>query len=313
VWPRTHRQGVRLGATSALRTLGMLLLAFPACGTERHVACAAGIDEQSRVRAVSILRLGLTDSDFWQSIHAAEGLTSAGYGQEVRQHLELRLADESDDRRRVGIARELVRAGDVSKVSVLTEIVRREDPYSHVLVIESLFKVGQIGDRQAIAKAYETTSSVNLRLMAAGALARLGDAESLAAIRQACSAEDTSSVRLAAWLLGQVGTADDVTLLRSRLGVVADDRTRSYLNHAMAALGDSSSQDALVDDLTADDPAIRARAATAVRCPIVDSLAPRLVEMLDDPFADAQYAAATAIAVCGRGHSEYLACSVPPC
>ena len=52
------------------------------------------LDDSTRDRAVEVLRSGLAQEDpemFWVSIHAAEGLTLGGYGDEVIAYLEPKL------------------------------------------------------------------------------------------------------------------------------------------------------------------------------------------------------------------------------
>lgn len=128
-----------------------------------------------REKSLAILRAGLQatgEADFWPAMHAAEGLTAAGHGREVRSVLEPRLATENDARRRCGLARELVRAGDLAKVGDLTAVLASADPYGHVHAAESLFKVG---DAAAMERAFMQQDNIKLHLMAAAALDRRGD------------------------------------------------------------------------------------------------------------------------------------------
>ena len=109
--------------------------------------------EAIREQALAILRAGLQardEANFWPAMHAAEGLTLAGHGCEVRKALEPWLATETDARRRCGLARELIRAGDLSKVGDLARILTSPDSYGHIHAAESLFKVGEVGDAAAI-------------------------------------------------------------------------------------------------------------------------------------------------------------------
>ncbi|MCH7687666.1 MAG: SPASM domain-containing protein [Planctomycetes bacterium] len=80
-------------------------------------------------RCLQILRDGMRSDEFWPSIHAAEGLTLAGYGGEVRKHLQPKLKTETDDQKRCGLARELVRAGDKAPVAIMLDILAKDDPY----------------------------------------------------------------------------------------------------------------------------------------------------------------------------------------
>ncbi len=161
-------------------------------------------DAVTEARAIETLRQGLEDEDFWPSIHAAEGLILAGYGDEVRPRLEERLRDETDDQRRTGLARELVRAGDSSKIQILADLLAGEDDYAHVHAAEGLFKIAEIGDHDVMLRAFASDENVSLHLMAAGALARQGHPDALEAIRATYTTGDGNEMRIAAWLLGRV-------------------------------------------------------------------------------------------------------------
>ena len=105
---------------------------------------------------------GLGSKEFWPGMHAAEALSLAGYGNEVRAAITPKLPSEPDDQRRCGLARELVRAGDLAFTRVLLDVLARPDPYGHVHACESLFKVWQVGDgvllRRALAGAEKPRS-----------------------------------------------------------------------------------------------------------------------------------------------------------
>src|SRR5690606_22408226 len=77
------------------------------------------LEEATHARCLKVLREGLASDDFWPSIHAAEGLTLGGYGDEVIAALTPKLASETDDQRRCGLARELVRAGQRLQTRVM--------------------------------------------------------------------------------------------------------------------------------------------------------------------------------------------------
>ncbi len=74
-------------------------------------------------------------------MHAAEGLTLGGRGDEVIEFLRSRLATETDDQRRCGLARELARAGDTSGVPTMLAVLEGANDYGHVHAAESLFKI----------------------------------------------------------------------------------------------------------------------------------------------------------------------------
>lgn len=253
-----------------------------------------------RERAVAVLRVGLsgTGADaFWPAMHAAEGLTLAGFPAEVRAALEPRLATEDDPRHRCGLARELVRAGDRDRVAILAGILAGDDPRGHVHAAESLFKVGEVGDAAALQRAAGQRHDIKLRLMASAALARRGDAAGLATIRAALRGDDPDGIMLAGWILGQIGDATDIEPLRAGLPAAATPLTRAYLQHALAMRGDAAGLEALGRNLTAADDAIRAAAANAAGEARAAALATELVKRLDDPALDVRIRAAHAILV----------------
>ena len=196
-----------LSVTRVGLVLAMLLATgVPVTASDRPAA-QIKIDNAVERRCLKILRDGMRSEqsdEFWPSIHAAEGLILAGYGDEVRSPLEARLREETDDQRRCGIARELVRAGDSSKIQILADLLAGEDDYAHVHAAEGLFKIAEIGDHDVMLRAFASDENVSLHLMAAGALARQGHPDALEAIRATYTTGDGNEMRIAAWLLGRV-------------------------------------------------------------------------------------------------------------
>jgi sialidase-1 len=111
----------------------------------------AGAQEQQTIpleaalkdRCISILRAGLASDEFWPAMHAAEALSLAGERAEVLTALANRKAD--DDQQACGLAREAVRAGDRSQISVLLDILTKVGSNGHTHAAESLFKVCEVG------------------------------------------------------------------------------------------------------------------------------------------------------------------------
>src|SRR5690606_18290466 len=137
------------------------------------------LDEATLGRCVEVLREGLAAEDFWPSIHAAEALTLGGYGEEVVAALAPKLPSETDDQRRCGLARELVRAGQRLQAQVMLEILAGDDPHGHVHAAESLYKVQEIGDGQAMRTRFLQSDDLRLRTMAAGALGQCGNPQAM--------------------------------------------------------------------------------------------------------------------------------------
>jgi sialidase-1 len=238
----------------------------------------------------------MRSDDFWPSIHAAEGLTLAGYGGEVIEYLTPHMADETDDQHLCGIARELVRAGDTSRVEILTSILRGRDTYAHTHAAESLYKLGLIGDEDAM-RAAAQSGEVTRELMAAGALARTGDEAALGWIRNTYETGGVDAVRIGAWLLGRIGDQSDIARLRTRIEDTPPGIVRAYIHHSLAALGDPTGLDSLVANLSSNDAAIRTYAATFAGDSGRKEIAVKLLPLLDDVNADTRYRAAQSILI----------------
>jgi len=261
-------------------------------------AQSATLSAVQRQHCLEILRSGLAGPEFWPAMHAAEGLTAAGHGQEVLRALTPRLRKETDDQRRCGLARELVRAGDVGKSAVLLEILGGTDPHGHVHAAESLFKVGWQGEGRAVTEAFQREGKLRLQLMAAGALAKRGDAAALGLLRRTLQLEsDAKLIAQAAWVLGRVGAAADRVRVRQRIPDAPDARTRAVLEHSLAALGDAAGRQALLRNLESDDGRVRTAAAIFAADAKLKSAAPALIRLLDDENGDTRIRAAHSLLV----------------
>ncbi len=275
--------------------LPLFLLAFLFPGASQAADPIMNLSPEIKTRALEILREGIRSAEpenFWVAMHAAEGLTLGGYGEEVIPLLEPKLATEKDGQRLCGLARELVRAGKKEHVAVLTEVLRREDSYGHTHAAESLYKVLEVGDEEVMRDRFKNGDSLKLRLMAAAALARQGDTEALAFIRESRDGEDPEGLQIAAWILGIIGDKSDIEPLRKRLAVAPTPVIHGYVVNALAVLGDPEGLQLLTRDLEDEDPMIRTYAATFAGDAKATSTQAKLEAMLDDPFADARVRAA---------------------
>lgn len=252
-------------------------------------------DEALRQRCLRILREGLQSDEFWPAMHAAEALTLAGLGGEVRSALEPRLAGETDDQRRCGLARELVRAGDRSHVDQMLKILESENPRGHVHAAESLYKVFEIGDGRALRAAMRQTENVPLRLMAAGALGRSGNPAAMRLLRDALRSDQADTMRISAWLLGSIGDKSDLIPLRANVERAEDPLVRAYQQHALAVLGDAQGQQALLRNLESPDAAIRTYAANFAGDARLTEARQPLIRLLDDTNLDIRLRAAQSL------------------
>lgn len=255
------------------------------------------LSDELQARCLKTLRDGLNSDEFWPSIHAAEALTLAGRGDEVRKYLEPKLPLEKDDQRRCGLARELVRAGDRDQAQVMLDILAGEDPYGHVHAAESLYKVDEIGDGKDMKRAAKQTDNIKLHLMANAALARGGNKKALARLRTRLSDADPETQKLTAWILGRIGDVTDIPQLRKNIETAPDALSRAYVEHSLAALGDAAGLRALVANLQADDPAIRTYAATFAGDAKAISVGPALIPLLDHENIDVRVRAAQSLLV----------------
>jgi len=258
------------------------------------------LTSEVRARCVEVLTQGLHSDEFWPSIHAAEGLTLGGYGDVVRKHLTPKLAPQLDDQQRCGVSRELIRAGDRQKRGIMLKILSGKDDFGHVHSAESLYKVEEIGDGVAMRRAFEQTRNLRLRIMAAAALGRCGNPAAMAFIRSILDHDDPEIYKLGAWVLGRIGSASDISLLKKHRSKCPDELTRAYFDNSLAALGDEAGLAALAKGLTNDDSAVRTYAATFAGDARAVKVADALTKMLDDPYADARYRAAQSLLFLSR-------------
>jgi sialidase-1 len=268
------------------------------------LACGAQASEPAvREKAAAVLLVGLAatnSADFWAAMHAAEGLTAAGRAADVRAAIEPRLTAEDDPLHRCGLARELVRAGDLSKVTTLAGILADGNYHGRLIAAESLFKVREIGNAAAMDRAFADRGNIKLHLMAAAALARRGAKEPLAAIRAGLGGSDPDGIWLAGWILGQIGDESDIEPLRAALPRSGTPLNRAHLEHALAVRGDPAGLEALVKNLDSNDSAIRTAAANMAGEARAAATKVKLVQLLEDPVLDARIRAAHSLLILDR-------------
>ena len=277
---------------TAFFVLAFVSLLYPSRAERKMMLESEVVNE-----CLEILWEGLKSDDFWPSMHAAEALTIEGFGNEVLVFLRPKLANENDDQRRCGLAREMVRAGDVLKSAVMLEILKSDDPHGHVHAAESLYKVGWVGSPEPLRSAFNETEDIRLKIMAAAALAKhMEDGEAYRFLRKHLADEsDPDLFRLTAWVLGRIGDESDILLIRLRLGDTDDPVHRAFLEHALAALGDSDGNEALLGNLKSEDPAICTYAAVfAGELSEVDAYTD-LESLLNSEILDVRIRAAQAI------------------
>jgi sialidase-1 len=261
------------------------------------------LSPELRRRCLDVLRKALRSGEFWPSMHAAEALTQAGQQAEVRTALKDRLDSERDDLKRCGLARELVRAGERSKATILLDILAKPDVNARVHAAESLYKVAEIGDGKLLRKALARDDSASLQLMAAAALARSGDRAALAVIRKRLAGSGSEEQMIAAYVLMRLGDKSDIAQLRRNARQEKQPLAQSFAYNALACLGDPAGQEAMAHNLEAKDAAVRAYAAEAAGLSHAVALADKLTKLLDDQAVDVRVRAAQALLALSREKS----------
>jgi sialidase-1 len=247
------------------------------------------------MRCLEVLRQGLKSDEFWPAMHAAEALTQTGHRDEVRAALKDRLKSEPDARKRCGLARELVRAGDRAPLAVLLEILGQPDLDAEVYAAECLYKLAEVGDGKLLRKAMARDDKVSLQIMAAAALARSGDSQALALLRRRLAGPDAEGRMGVAYVLARLGDKSDVPQLLENARRERDPLRRSVAFHALACLGNESGREALVRDLEASDPTIRTYSAESAGVIRATDLKDKLTRLLDDKVLDVRIRAAQAL------------------
>lgn len=273
----TNTRGKSLGAESALPTIE--------------------VDAGLRQRCVSILRQVMAGDEFWPAMHAAEALTLAGFGAEVVQTLEPRLATESDAQKGCGLAREIVRAGKRAPLNRLWTTLADTRSNGRVHAAESLYKIAELQDGPLMRSAMRQTEDPRLELMAAAALARAGSHEGYERLRRSLSSDDRELRKIGAWVLGLLGDADDLPQLRQLLAEETDPLARAYYVNALACLGDGPSIAALGRNLSSPDASIRIYSAEFCGYARVVTERQALVRLLDDAHVDVRARAAQSLLV----------------
>jgi sialidase-1 len=282
----------------------LFLVSIALTGSSNAASPRLQLSNQQRERCLKVLRAGLHGKEFWPSIHAAEALTLAGQGAEVRRFLEPKLKTETDDQHRCGLARELVRAGDVFRDRIMLDILAGKKTYGHVHAAESLFKVGRIGDGHWMRKRFAETKNDRLKIMAAAALGKCGNPRAMAYLRKTLGHTDMETARIAAWVLARIGDKTDIPRLNRNRKRAMDDLTRAYFDNALALLGDDAGRKRLLTNLNHKDAAVRTYSAVFAGEAGMQSAAKRLQELLADSNVDVRIRAAQALIVLSKPASQ---------
>lgn len=260
------------------------------------------LSPELRERCLSVLRAGLAGDEFWPAMHAAEALTLAGHGDEVVAALVVRLPDETDDQRRCGLVREMVRTGDRRHLDMLFAILANETSNGRIHAAESLYKIGELGDGRLLRAAFAQVTDERLQLMAAAALARGGNQSALELLRKKLASPDVEIRKVAAWALGLLGDQQDIQPLAEMFEQEEIPLARAYAANALACLGDVRGWEALLLNLDSPDVMVRTYSADFAGYGRVEEARDKLIALLDDPGVDVRI----------RTAQSLIALSLPP-
>ncbi len=246
-------------------------------------------------RCESVLIEGLHGDEFWPSMHAAEALTLLGREELARNRLEQQLPETTDPQHRVGVARELVRAGDADKLTLIIDALKDELSNARVHAAETLLKLSEIGERQALLQTMTQTDDLNLRVFAAAALSRSEEDHEFAlnALHESLKLKEDRPRRyaiFAAGLLADTASVDQLHKIIDRQDT--EEIERLSCTQALARIGDAHARTLIEDQLTSQSPGTRANAALVVGEAGLQNLKPKLIELLDDSVADVRIRAA---------------------
>jgi sialidase-1 len=280
--------------------MGLSLLGMAASAADRQQPVP--LDPAVQKKCLEVLRAGLASDEFWPAMHAAEALTLAGQGAEVRAALAPKLPQETDEQRRCGLVREMVRAGDRRPLPHLWKILADEQSNGRVHAAESLYKVGELDDGKRMRSVFASTDNLRLKLMAAAALARGGSPAAYAVIRENLTHDDFEIRKIAGWILGLLGDQQDITPLKKVLAAETDPLAQAYFVNALACLGNAEARAALVQNLSAPAAPIRTYSADFAGYARAVEAIPRLTELLNDEILDVRI----------RSAQSLIALSLPP-
>ncbi|MEW4562083.1 HEAT repeat domain-containing protein [Bremerella sp. JC770] len=280
-----------------LAIVGVLFAGQPRPATAEDV-------EATQAACLQVLLEGLASDQFWPSMHAAEALTMAGHGAEVIEALSKRLDTEEDDQHRCGLARELFRAGNQEVLGVFSQVLRSSDTHGHGHACESLFKIGQTGDKPLLMPYFTDDSQPIKQLLAAAALANGDHPTAKQKIRALIEAEEGNVAGIAAWILAVHGDASDIDRLRARRKQIESPKYRFFFTAALAMQGDQDSIDSLQKGLQAEDPAIRGYAAEFCGRAGIQASRDALLDLLQDEDLDVRIRAAQSLLLIDRSQGS---------
>ncbi|EAQ78750.1 exo-alpha-sialidase [Blastopirellula marina] len=283
--------------SNAFRCAAMFVCAGVLCVVTAIEAGEPSTIEDAERRSLEILQTGLQSPDLGVALNAAEGLTNAGKQQEVIAALAPQLKQTTESRRRCELARELVRAGERSSLAILVQALQDDVAFeTQTAACEALFRIEEIGEGPILRKRFDQLQNINAQtILAAAALAQWGNPLATAKLREVIKQAEWKDLQIAAWAVARLGDAESIGLLKTRQQSASTASDRLALNAALALLGDETARHTLPSYLQDSDPLVRSEAIQFIGEAGIVAARPELIRLLADPDEGTTIRAAQAI------------------
>ncbi|WP_207395307.1 HEAT repeat domain-containing protein [Bremerella alba] len=179
-------------------------------------------------------------------------------------------------------------------------MLRSTNPHDHWHACESLFKIGQTGDKRLLLPYFADDSQPIKQLLAAAVLTNGDHPTAKQKIRALVDAEAENVAGIAAWILTVHGDASDVDRLRARRKQIESAKYRFFFTAAVAMQGDLDSIGLLQKGLQSEDTAIRVYAAEFCGRAGIEASRDDLLLLLQDEDLDVRIRAAQALLLIDR-------------
>lgn len=273
----------------------IVLICISGCPLHSHKNECRPLETSIYVHCQDILIEGLRSDSFWARMHAAEGLTEMGYSHLVLPVLSKMLDTEDDDQKRCGLAREMVRAGDEHKISILVDILSDPESNGRVHAAESLFKLQRIGNLELMIGLANNIDNSKVRLWTCAALISAGHKEYLSALRRFLDSTDPLEKAHSAYLLGQLGDEKVLSRIRKDIKQVTEPLHVFFYTAAIVYMNDLDETNKLHVYLDNEDGVIRALSAYTAGAELICNCQKKLISLLDDPEDDVRIRSAHAL------------------
>ena len=146
-------------------------------------------------------------------------------------------------------------------------------------------------------RAFADNSNTRLQLLSAAALARCGDPKATAFLRHQLKTGEPENARIAGWVLGRIGSVEDIPALQKRRDHSETALQRVFHQNSLVLLGDPAGLRGLADHLSSSDAATRTYGATYAGETRAIQTQSQLIRLLDDTVLDVRIRTAQSLLV----------------